>query len=751
MSKTLFAQVQYDLNGLMSAVKMGQIGLPDIQREFIWKNTKVRDLFDSMYRGYPVGYLLLWQNELAGGHRSIGHNAKQVIPQLLVVDGQQRLTSLHAVLNRQPVLRNYRKEYIEIAFNPLQERFEVVDAAIRRDKSFIPNISDLWDSKTDLFDVTDSYLEQLRAAREVSIKEEKQIKKAISRLDNLTSFPFTALVLVANIDEEQVAEVFVRINSKGITLNQADFILTLMSVFWDEGRTVLEEFCRLATKPSEETASSFNHYIKPKPDQLLRVNVGLGFKRARLKYVYSILRGKDLETEEFSTERREQQFAILKKAQATVLDLQHWHDFWKAIQAAGYRSGKMVSSKNSLLYVYAFYLIGRTEYNVDEHVLRKIIARWFFMTSITGRYTASPESDVEADLMRLRDVSNAEGFVKMLSRICDTTLTNDYWNITFPTDLAVSSGNSPAMYAYYASLVLLEAKVLFSNMSVADTLDAATKAPRATIERHHLFPKAFLRKQRITEQRTVNQIANYALIEWGDNGKISDDAPSDYYPIMIEQVENKVDRIAMHHWHALPDNWQNMPYDQFLEKRREIMAQIVREAYAKLCGDGDVMDQRIPVIAIDVVAQSGEGKTREFKSTLRMNMHTKQPDPRMELGCLKTIAAFLNTYGGTLVIGIADNGDPVGIEADGFQNEDKMLLHFSNLINSRIGPEYEMYIHPHFENYRRYRILAVECMPAKSAAYVKDGNTERFYVRSAAATRELMPSEMEAYISQRFK
>lgn len=751
MSKTLFAQVQYDLNGLMSAVKMGQIGLPDIQREFIWKNTKVRDLFDSMYRGYPVGYLLLWQNELAGGHRSIGHNAKQVIPQLLVVDGQQRLTSLHAVLNRQPVLRNYRKEYIEIAFNPLQERFEVVDAAIRRDKSFIPNISDLWDSKTDLFDVTDSYLEQLRAAREVSIKEEKQIKKAISRLDNLTSFPFTALVLVANIDEEQVAEVFVRINSKGITLNQADFILTLMSVFWDEGRTVLEEFCRLATKPSEETASSFNHYIKPKPDQLLRVNVGLGFKRARLKYVYSILRGKDLETEEFSTERREQQFAILKKAQATVLDLQHWHDFWKAIQAAGYRSGKMVSSKNSLLYVYAFYLIGRTEYNVDEHVLRKIIARWFFMTSITGRYTASPESDVEADLMRLRDVSNAEGFVKMLSRICDTTLTNDYWNITFPTDLAVSSGNSPAMYAYYASLVLLEAKVLFSNMSVADTLDAATKAPRATIERHHLFPKAFLRKQRITEQRTVNQIANYALIEWGDNGKISDDAPSDYYPIMIEQVENKVDRIAMHHWHALPDNWQNMPYDQFLEKRREIMAQIVREAYAKLCGDGDVMDQRIPVIAIDVVVQSGEGKTREFKSTLRMNMHTKQPDPRMELGCLKTIAAFLNTYGGTLVIGIADNGDPVGIEADGFQNEDKMLLHFSNLINSRIGPEYEMYIHPHFENYRRYRILAVECMPAKSAAYVKDGNTERFYVRSAAATRELMPSEMEAYISQRFK
>ena len=220
---------------------------------------------------------------------------------------------------------------------------------------------------------------------------------------------------------------------------------------------------------------------------------------------------------------------------------------------------------------------------------------------------------------------------------------------------------------------------------------------------------------------------------------------------MIGQVKDKADRVAMLNWHALPDNWQNMPYDEFLETRREMMAQIVRKAYEKLSGDGGAADRSIPVTAIDVGVQSGEGKTREFKSTLRMNMHTKQPDPRMELGCLKTVAAFLNTHGGTLVIGVADNGDPVGIEADSFGNEDKMQLHLSNLINSRIGPEYEMYIHPHFEDYRRYRVLAVECMPAKSAVYVKDGNTERFYVRSAAATRELLPSETETYIGQRFK
>jgi len=752
MSETLFTKVDYDVDTLIKLMKMGTLGLPQIQRRFVWPNTKVRDLFDSMYRGYPVGHLLLWKNGLADDHRTIGADAKQKSAQLLIVDGQQRLTSLYAVMEGIPVLRrNFKTELIEIAFSPLQRKFAVPDAAIRRDKTYIPNISVLWeDASRSVFRVEKQYLAGLRAVREVSETEEAQIQEAIVDLHNLLKFPLTALELTETSPDEEVAEIFVRVNSKATRLNQADFILTLMSVFWDAGRAELQEFCRRSGTPSASEPSPFNHFIEPKPDQLLRTSVGLAFKRARLRYVYSILRGKDLETEQFSTERREQQFAILKKAQAKVLNLQHWHDFWKAIQAAGYRSGKMVSSKNSLLYVYAFYLIGRTEYTVDEHILRKIIARWFFMTSLTGRYTASPESDVEADLVRLRDVHDAEGFVKLLSRICDAALTNDYWNITLPTALAVSSGNSPAMYAYYASLVLLEAKALFSTMSVADTLDATTKAPRATIERHHLFPRAFLREQGITEQRTVNQIANFALIEWGDNGKISDDAPSDYYPIMIEQVENKADRIAMHHWHALPDNWQNMPYDQFLEKRREMMAQIVREAYEKLHGDGTAADQSIPVAAIDIVVQSGEGKTREFKSTLRINMHTKQVDPRMELGCLKTIAGFLNTHGGTLVIGVADNGDPVGIEADGFPNEDKMQLHLSNLINSRIGPEYEMYIHPHFENYRRYRILAVECMPAKSAVYVKDGNTERFYVRSSAATRELLPSEMQSYIKQRF-
>ncbi len=305
MGDRLFKQVNYELGTLMSFIELGQIGLPDIQRPFVWKDTKVRDLFDSMYKGFPVGYLLFWQNAFVEEARQIGSDPKQKAPNLLIVDGQQRLTSLYAVIKGVPIVReNYTKEKIEIAFNPLTERFEVADAAIRKDKSFISDISVLWDKSTDVFDLVDNFIKVNSEQSELSTDDIKLVRQSISKLSGLTSFPFTALELSSSISEEQVAEIFVRINSQGKRLNQTDFILTLMSVFWDEGRFALEDFCRQAKSPSTDGPSPYNIISQPDPDQLLRVSVGLGFKRARLHYVYSILRGKDLETEEFSQERR---------------------------------------------------------------------------------------------------------------------------------------------------------------------------------------------------------------------------------------------------------------------------------------------------------------------------------------------------------------------------------------------------------------------------------------------------------------
>lgn len=584
MATTLFTEVTYRLSSLLEYIDIGDIGLPEIQRPFVWPNTKVRDLFDSMYRGFPVGYLLFWVNGLSGNHRQIGTDAKQKAARLLIVDGQQRLTSLYAVLKGIYVLRaDFRRERIYIAFRPKDQKFEVTDAAIRKDPEWIPDISELWSGSVSRNRFVKDYFNRLRASREVLEDEEDQLSEIIDRLYDIQSYPFTSLELTQGVNEEEVADVFVRINSKGTPLNQADFILTLMSVFWDQGRLDLEQFCRQARQPSASGPSSFNHFIQPDPDQLLRVSVGLGFRRARLQHVYSILRGKDLQTGEFSEERRDAQFAVLREAQGDVLHLQNWHEFLKCITRAGYRSGDMISSQMALLYAHIFYLVGKRDFQVDNYTLRQVIARWFFMSALTGRYTGSPETVMEQDLARLRDVSNAAEFVATLDRVVGDTFTDDYWNITLPNELATSSARSPSLFAYYAALNLLDACVLFSKMKVHDLLDPAIKANKSAVERHHLFPKGFLRKQGITGQRDTNQIANYALVEWVDNIGISDSSPEDYFPKYAARLRLEPGELTqMYYWHALPDGWEQMPYRDFLEARRKGIAQVIRNGFERL-------------------------------------------------------------------------------------------------------------------------------------------------------------------------
>jgi len=583
MKTTLFKEVGYSLSTLIDNIDMGIIGLPDIQRPFVWTAAKVRDLFDSMYKGFPVGYLLFWANGLENGHKQIGVDKKQKVPDLLIIDGQQRLTALYSVMKNVPIVKqDYTQQKIMISFRPKDQVFSVTDAAIIKDPECIADISVIWSDDLGLYSFTTEFIEKLRQNREVSKEEEKQIADNISQLHNLRGYPFTALELSHTINEEQVSEVFVRINSKGVTLNQADFILTLMSVFWDEGRKQLEEFCRTARQPSVGEASSFNYFIQPAPDQLLRVSVGLGFRRARLQHVYSILRGKDLETEQFSEEKRIEQFNVLKNAQAEVLDLQNWSEFFKTLMQAGFHGSSMISSQAALLYAYVLFLVGKKDFLLGAHDLRNIIARWFFMSSLTARYSSSPETTMEADLARLRSIRNGDDFIRTLDQIIFDTLTEDFWNITLPNSLATSSARSPSLFAYYAALNLLDARVLFSQMKVSKLIDPALKAKKSAVERHHLFPRNYLKTLNITELRDTNQIANYALVEWTDNIDISDEAPSKYLPRYLERF-GEHERKQMYYWHALPEGWESMKYENFLISRRKAIANVIRDGFDRLC------------------------------------------------------------------------------------------------------------------------------------------------------------------------
>jgi len=584
--KTCFKRVDYELSSLLHYIDIGDIGLPDIQRPFVWSNTKVRDLFDSMYRGFPVGYLLFWENGQINGVKQIGLETKaHSVPLRLIVDGQQRLTSLYAVFRGRRVLdKNYREREIEIAFHPRDGKFDVCDAAIRSNPEWIPNISKLWTSGKSSYSIVKDFLQSLQKAKgPISLEEEELISTNLDRLFDLQKYPFTALEIAPTVDEEQVATIFVRINSEGVKLNQADFILTLMSVFWDEGRAELERFCRESRQPNKPGGqpSPFNHLIFPDPDQLLRVSVAVGFRRGTLKAVYNLLRGKDIDTGEISPEKREEQFKILKEAQSLVLNLTNWHQFLSAISGAGFRSFELISSQNALLYAYSFYLIGRNHFGVPEHLLQHLIGRWFFFSSLTGRYTSSPESVMDHDLNRLRGVADQERFLAILNETIANELTNDFWNITLPAALETSSARNPELFAYIAAQVLLGAPVLFSHKHISDLLDPTIKPKKKPLERHHLFPRGWLENQGITDMTLINQQANYALLEWPDNLDIGDSPPFEYVP-KIRQRFKESDWKLMHELHALPEGWEYMPYEVFLAERRKLMAAIIRRGFEAL-------------------------------------------------------------------------------------------------------------------------------------------------------------------------
>jgi hypothetical protein len=297
--------------------------------------------------------------------------------------------------------------------------------------------------------------------------------------------------------------------------------------------------------------------------------------------VYPVLRGKDIETGEFLPEKRDEQFAIFKEAQKKVLDLKYWHQFFSALIGAGFRSYEQISSEITLLYSYAFYLIGKCQYRVPEHKLQKLIGRWYFSTALTSRYTGSYESTMDADLNRVKELPGAGTFVNTLEKIIGDTLTHDFWTITLPNSLETQSSNSPGLNAYEASQNLLGFKVLFSHKKIADMLDPTIEAKKKALDRHHLFPRGHLRTIGIDKPKEINQIANLAWLEWPENIDIGASPPSKYVPKLRKRFSDS-EWKKMHRTHALPLSWEKMSYDEFLVERRKLMAQIIKKAFDSL-------------------------------------------------------------------------------------------------------------------------------------------------------------------------
>jgi hypothetical protein len=548
---------------------------------------------DSLYRGYPVGELMLW-NQPGDDHTGVigtdkkGHASKQQI-----VDGQQRITSLFVTVTGQTVIDDdYRKKSIRICFNPLTDRFEVAQPAYDRSPEWVSDVSKVFTSALGAYE---NYIGRLEKSRSEPIDgdDRSRVHKALIRLEALKSVIFKVVEIQADVEKAVVADVFVRINSEGVNLTSADYILTWLSVFWPEGRDQLEQFARDSRLTADHifevtgtkvSWSPKNHYIAPSPGQLVRVAVALGQNRGRLQDAYNALRGRDRKTGMADATRQSEELAKIKSATPLILNRLHWDEYLRVLAKAGFRSKKMITSETTILYTYALWLLGRTEYNVDLATLRDLMARWFFMAQTTGRYTGSPETRIQQDLDRLDEAKSADDFVNVLDGVIDTVLTPDFWTIRISDDFVSSSTSaSPAYQAYLAALNILDADLFMLHGKVRDWTDPSDTSVK-NVEGHHLYPRAYLRDVLgYKDIKKINQVANFAPTDWDTNILISDRPPEDYWPELIKARKMGESALAkQHRWHALPEDWTTLKYEDFLVARRNLMATVVRDGYLRL-------------------------------------------------------------------------------------------------------------------------------------------------------------------------
>lgn len=758
--KSVFTSYSQDITHLISDMDSGRLAIPDIQRDYVWDSTKVRDLFDSLYKGYPIGYIMLWDVTNNNESRAIGINEKNLEAQSHIIDGQQRLTSLYSVIKKAKVVNADDKELtIELSFRPYDEKFEVSNAATKINPEYFSDISGLFDN-TQTYKLVKEFIHNLKQHRKVNDEEENHLEQSLTRVAGLLSHDLQVVKLISEINNTTAADIFVRINSQGTVLTQTDFIMTILSVNWPEGKRELSDFCSETRKPPEnKNLSAYNHLIKLAPGLLIRTISMLAFNRAVLRNVYPLLASSDSSSDEY--------LDMWKAAQEKVLSRENWQNFINIVNSAGFVLNETVNQANSFMYIYGFYLIG-LERNIDKDTLRRTISSYFFMTTLSRRYAGSGESKCEQDL-KLID-SDGNNFVTVLEEIMSIELTEDFWNIRLPNQLINSRVSMSRAYdCYTASSIILGSKTLFSTHKLINLADTQRRGVRKMIELHHLFPKDVLKKQnKVTKE--INQVANLAHTEWKDNAEISNEHPKEYLKNQLHRFTNKETK-EMFDENALWLGWENEDYDEFLKKRRQLISNIIKKGW-DLISEGKIEVNKIIPSDLKITTTPQEHTTEDLIINLRVetsNLELKESffwdvyldelnNERM-FDTAKAIAGFLNSQGGTLFVGISDSFEIVGLERDIKSTKNNSLDDLQlSVINKlkKLIPGLDMTkIRIAFQEFNNLTICRIDVWPADNAVFterVKDNQkVKTFYVREPGATKPYKDEEQASYILGRFK
>lgn len=595
---------QWTINTILSYIAAGDIAIPEIQRPFVWKRSQVRDLIDSLYNGYPTGYLIIWQGpnvRIKDGRYSVGKK--------ILIDGQQRVTALMAaILGHKIIDEDYKETYIKIAFNPLaedeEELFAVQDFSHLKSKKWIPDISVIFKSDFAHLKFIKKYLEDNEGV------DENKIDSAIARLKAIANRQIGVIGLSHQLDIDQVTEIFIRINSKGKALSQADFAMSKIAADEKYGgsmlRKAIDYFCHMAVEPSfynyistrdkEFMSSEFAPKIEwlkddkeniydPDYGDMLRVSFMHKFRRGKLSDLVSLLSGRNFETRAFEEEIAESSFATLKSGVLNFMNQHNFNNFMLAIKSAGFISNKLINSQMTLDFAYTLYLMLSASSEIPKPLVKHYVQKWYILSALTGRYITSPESVMDRDIRSI----NAKGFIQFFKENEEAILSDTFWNVRLVQSLETSAVNSPYFNVFLAAQVHAGDRALFSSATKVMDLISITG------DVHHIFPREYLKQNGVTDRTKYNQVANYVYLDPQVNISIGKKAPADYFRIALEQCNTGVMQIGTITKiddfkenlaaNCIPEDIIDMTvadYDDFLLERRKLMAAKIKAYYQSI-------------------------------------------------------------------------------------------------------------------------------------------------------------------------
>jgi hypothetical protein len=598
MATQRYSVTPHPVETLLTWVKSGEIAIPEIQRPFVWDATKVRNLLDSLYQGYPIGYLIAWRNptvRLKDGTPSAGKR--------ILIDGQQRVTALMAALLGQEVLtQDYETVRIRIAFHPLEERFEVANPAIRKDVSWISDVAEVFAPDASLTELTDTYTDKNPAA------ERKRVSRVLEKLRKIINNHVGVIELAEDLDIETVTEIFIRVNSAGATLSQADFAMSKIATNEKYGgnllRKAIDYFCHLAVAPEfyariqkgdpAFAASEFfpkmswlrdanEDIYDPAYTDMLRVAFTSEFRRGKLQDLVALLSGRNFETKKYEEVIAEESFARLKQGVLNFINKTHFDRITMILRSAGFVCRDLFGGQNAVNFAYILYLRGRAE-GLPAADLERLVRRWYVMSVLRGRYAGSPETTFDFDIRQIE----TQGLAPYIDAVIGTELPESFWSALLPQEMDTSSGSSPYFLVYQAAQVKLGDRGFLSRDITAQDL----LLNRSDV--HHVYPKNHLKKQGLSKGR-YNQIANFVLAQSEINIAIGDKPPETYFKELAEQcnggkkkyggITDLAEMRANLRTNCLPESLLDgeIPvYDGFLEQRRKLMATKLKTYFESL-------------------------------------------------------------------------------------------------------------------------------------------------------------------------